>query len=94
MASSSCSCALVLALLVSTAAQRAVAWTDERTNRKLWERELAEGSVPYPFDFAEENFTSSVRTSVERLSLKHRPLLVHTRLEVRCTSYVYCKRLV
>ena len=85
MAGSSCSCALFLALLVSTATQRAVTWTYERTDRNLWERELAEGSVPYPFDFAEENFTSSVRTSVERLSLDHRPLLVHTRLEVRFT---------
>lgn len=35
-----------------------------------------------PFGFAEENFVSSVRNSVERLSMDQRPLLVHTRSEV------------
>ena len=36
-----------------------------------------------PLQFVEDNFTSSVRASVERLSLEHRPLLVHTRIDVR-----------
>ena len=36
-----------------------------------------------PFRFAEDAFVASVRDSVERLSQELRPLLVHTRNEVR-----------
>ena len=36
-----------------------------------------------PFRFAKDGFVASVRDSVERLSQEHRPLLVHTRNEVR-----------
>ena len=43
----------------------------------------ADSTAVCPLHFAEESFAASVRDSVERLSLEHRPLLVHTRNEVR-----------
>ena len=57
--------------------------TDKRHGRRA-ASELGGGSPTStcPFRFAEESFASSVRDSVHRLSLEHRPLLVHTRNDV------------
>ena len=48
------------------------------------ERAASEPGGGCPFRFAEEGFACSIRDSVDRLSLEHRPLLVHTRNEVSC----------
>ena len=60
-------------------------WTRGIVTPQVSERESPQNELAaplYPYQFAEDHFVSSVRESVKRLSSEHRPLLVHTRVEV------------
>ena len=73
----------VLALAVSLIETGEVGgWLDERASAQLlWKRETG-SATSYPYGFADDSFENLFRSSLERLSSDHRPLLVHTRLEV------------
>jgi hypothetical protein len=61
------------------------------TNGNRRERAASEPGGGCPFRFAEEGFACSIRDSVDRLSLEHRPLLVHTRNEDGVDSLVFLR---
>ena len=73
----------VLVLAVSLVEMGEVGgWLDERASAQLlWKRETG-SATSYPYGFADDSFENSLRSSLERLSSDHRPLLVHTKLEV------------
>ena len=73
----------VLVLAVSLVEMGEVGgWLDERASAQLlWKRETG-SATSYPYGFADDSFKNFLRSSLERLSSDHRPLLVHTRLEV------------
>ena len=63
-----------------------------RNNEQILQRRNAmdEGSAtdsPYPLRFADENFANSLASSLRRLSLHHRPLLIHTKLGEVSSQY-------
>lgn len=73
----------VLVLVVSLIETGEVdGWLDEQAPAYLLRKRETESATSYSYGFADESFVNSLRSSLERLSSDHRPLLVHTRLEV------------